>query len=304
MNCKEPAGFRLSRSAHGVEVEFVMPRELEGKFFARLYARGPLNDEAEGDPARVWASLAPEYEGRPLVAPHQVHGVKIIEASKCETLPLRSEADGVFIREGDYALASLRFADCAPVVAAHAGEESWMAVLHSGFKGTLQNISAAALERFGGTRGSGKTWAWIGPCIGPCCYSRREDDPATREALAKFSPDSVRLGREIDLYNFAAACHGGVTDAPLSQNESAGADGAAVRAAMPGAEKRRHDAAYFDIGAEIRRQLAGFGVPEENIFSFGGCTRCGNGLFYSYRAGDKEKRNFLLAGRSTIRENM
>ena len=61
---------------------------------------------------------------------------------------------------------------------------------------------------------------------------------------------------------------------------------------------------FFDIGGEIRRQLAACGVPDENIFDFGGCTRCENEIFYSYRAGDEEKRNFLLAGRSTNRENM
>ena len=86
MSCKEYEGFRLSRTAHGVELEFVMPRELEGKFFARLYARGPLNDEALGDPAHVWAALSAEYGGRPLAAPHQVHGVNIIEASEREAL--------------------------------------------------------------------------------------------------------------------------------------------------------------------------------------------------------------------------
>ena len=68
MSCNEYEGFRLSRTAHGAELEFVMPRELEGKLFARLYARGPLNDEALGDPARVWAALSAEYGGRPLAA--------------------------------------------------------------------------------------------------------------------------------------------------------------------------------------------------------------------------------------------
>ena len=240
MSCKEYEGFRLSRTARGAELEFVMPRELEGKFFARLYARGPLNDEALGDPARVWAALSAEYGGRPLAAPHQV-------------------ADGIFIDADCRTLASLRFADCTPVVIAGAGGEPWMMILHSGFKGTLLNISAAALERFGGGRADGKIWAWIGPRIGACCYSRRADDPATREALAKFSRECA---------------------------------------------KEKDGLVFFDIGGEIRRQLSASGVPEENIFDFGGCTRCENEIFYSYRAGDEEKRNFLLAGRSTNRENM
>lgn len=259
MNYKEYEGFRLSRTALGVELEFVMPHELEGKFFARLYARGPLNDEAGGDPARVWAALSVEYEGRPLVAPRQVHGVSIIDASERAALPTRPDADGIFIHEGCTALASLRFADCAPVVVASAGAEPWMAVLHSGFNGTLLNISAAALGRFWNGRENAKIWAWIGPCIGGCCYSRHVDDPATRNALAEFSSECV---------------------------------------------DDRDGLIFFDLGGEIRRQLSGCGVPDENIYDYCGCTRCENGLFYSYRAGDEEKRNFLLAGSSTNRENM
>lgn len=259
MNCKEYEGFRLSRTARGVELEFVMPRELEGKFFARLYARGALNDEAEGDPARVWAALSHDYGGRQLVAPRQVHGVDVIEASEREALPARPDADGVFIREGCDALASLRFADCTPVVVASAGAQPWMTVLHSGFKGTALNISAAALGRFGDGRESAKIWAWIGPRIGGCCYSRRADDPIAREARSEFSPECV---------------------------------------------EEKDGLIFFDLGGEIRRQLYGCGVPYENIYDFGGCTRCENGLFYSYRAGDEEKRNFLLAGRSTNRENV
>lgn len=259
MNCKGYEGFRMSRTARGVELEFVMPRGLEGKFFARLYARGPLNDEADGDPARVWAALSPEYGNRPLVAPRQVHGVNIIEASAREALPARPDADGIFISEECAALASLRFADCTPVVIAGAGAQPWMTVLHSGFKGTLLNISAAALGCFRNGRGNAEIWAWIGPRIGRCCYSRREDDPTTREALAEFSPECV---------------------------------------------EKRDGLVFFDIGGEIRRQLSACGVPDGNIYDYGGCTRCENGLFYSYRAGDKEKRNFLLAGRSTNRENM
>ena len=259
MSFRENEGFLLGRTERGVELEFVMPSALAGKFFARLYARGPLNDEAEGDPARVWNALAPEYGGRPLVAPHQVHGVKIIKASESEALPARSEADGVFIGAACRALASLRFADCTPVVIACAADEPWMAVLHSGFKGTLLNISSEALSRFGRKCDARRTWAWIGPRIGSCCYSRREEDPVTQVALAKFSPEHAEA---------------------------------------------RDGLVFFDIGGEIRRQLASCGVPEENIFDFGGCTRCESGLFYSYRSGDEEKRNFLLAGCSTNRENM
>lgn len=253
MNCR---GFRLYKTPRGAELEFVMPRELEGIFFARLFARGELNDRAEGDPSRLWETLGRDYGARPLVAPRQVHGVNIIGASPLEALPSRSEADGVFIRAGRAELASLRVADCAPVVVAGTEPSFWMAILHSGFKGTLLNITSAAFAR---VNARGAVWAWIGPHIGPCCYSRRSDDPASLDALGAFSDKCVR--REDGLY-------------------------------------------FFNIGAEIERQLVACGADKKNIFRYRGCTVCEKELFYSYRAGDKEKRNFLLAGSATISENM
>ena len=126
-----------------------------------------------------------------------------------------------------------------------------MMILHSGFKGTLLNISAAALERFGCGRIGGKIWAWIGPRIGACCYSRRTDDPVTREALAKFSPECA---------------------------------------------KDKDGFVFFDIGGEIRRQLSARGVPDDNIFDFGGlhALRKRNILFVS--RGRRRKKEFFTCG--------
>ena len=249
-------GFCLSHTRHGAVLEFVMPAELRGTFFARLYGRGKLCDAANGDPARLWKMLAPEYELRPLVAPRQVHGVNIIEAAGSEALPARSDADGLFIRQESAVLASLRYADCAPVVLACADSEPWMAILHSGFKGTIQNIAGAALSRF--ARG-GKLWGWIGPRICLHCYFRGADDPVSQEAVMTFSSECVH---------------------------------------------KEDKSIFFDIGGEIRLQLIESGVREENIFDYGGCTKCENNLFYSYRAGDEEKRNFLLAGCAIKRKNV
>ena len=100
-------GFKTGKDESGIIIEMVMPSILEETFFAKLYARGPLGDAAEGDPAAVWSSLGQTYHGRPLVAPHQVHGVRIIEASEEEVLPQRTEADGVFISAGSRPLARL-----------------------------------------------------------------------------------------------------------------------------------------------------------------------------------------------------
>lgn len=196
-------GFRTDKNMIGIIIEMVMPSILEGAFFARLYARGAVGDAADGDPAATWRALAGAYEGRPLVAPHQVHGVKIIEAVEAEVLPQRPEADGVLIAAEAQPLASLRFADCTPVVIAGMAERPWMAVLHSGFKGTVQNIAAAAvnlaLKRHPRQRPE-EMWAWIGPAIGMECYSRRREDPTTALALKSFAAKNVSEGG--DVYNF------------------------------------------------------------------------------------------------------
>ncbi|MDO5115407.1 MAG: laccase domain-containing protein [Synergistaceae bacterium] len=183
-------GFVTGKSEYGLTVELTMPEELRGIFFARLYARGPLNDGAEGEPELVWKRLSREYGNRGLVAPRQIHGTTIIDADNTQILPKRAEADGVFIESGREALASLRFADCAPVVIAAMCEKPWMAILHSGFKGTLLNITAAAVngifKRFPERRGA-KLWGWIAPAVGGECYSREKSDPASIEAMKKFS---------------------------------------------------------------------------------------------------------------------
>lgn len=192
-------GFKTYEDESGIIIEMVMPSVLRESFFAKLYARGALNDAAEGDPETVWKALSACYNNRPLVAPRQVHGVNIIEADCGQILPQRPDADGVFIEDGAYPLASLRFADCTPVVIAGAAKRPWMAALHSGFKGTLQNIASAAvklaLAKHPGQH-PGEMWAWIGPAIGGECYSRRREDPTTELAVRSFAPENVSENSE------------------------------------------------------------------------------------------------------------
>ena len=246
--------FKVTDEDRGVVIDLEMPQQLRRYFFARLYAKGKMNDEAAGDPEKVWRVLAEEYGNVPLVAPLQVHGTNIITADKNNSLPLRPEADGVLLTELSSAFASLRFADCVPVVTAGIAEEPWLYLLHSGFKGTLQNIAAAALsnarQRFGHFD-KNRIWAWICPGIGAECYSRRKDDPSAVKASNLFSAESVFEEEEYF---------------------------------------------RFDLKKEIASQILAFGVPAENIYTFDCCTSCRRDLFYSYRAGDAEKRIFLLAG--------
>ena len=196
----EYAGFKLRKEPCGALLDFVMPPSLEDTFFARLYARGQLNDSCDGKPEKIWARLAHEYDGRSLAAPIQVHGINIL--SDAPSLPERPEADGLFIEAGTERLGSLRFADCTPVVIAGSGDRPWLAMLHSGFKGTLQNIAGTAID-FAVSRGcaASEVCAWIGPAIGFECYSRKRDDPSTEAALSAFDAKNLRFEEDMVYFN-------------------------------------------------------------------------------------------------------
>lgn len=178
-------GFEFRRDSGGVALEFVMPEGLRWQFFVSFYGKSTLLDEADGSPAAIWRSFSGRYAaGAALVAPYQEHGVNVADCCGENALPLRPRADGVFIGPDPGACASLRFADCAPVVIACESEKPWLLLLHSGFVGTVKNISGTALAARRGDTGA--LHAWIGPAICDCCYTRRLDDPKTAWAMESF----------------------------------------------------------------------------------------------------------------------
>lgn len=118
----------------------------------------------------------------PHVMPSQVHGKNIIAADDLSipkyALPERPEADGILLRTTK-AEASLRFADCAPVML---WGNDFVMILHSGYKGTVLNISGAGVELVYAK----DLHAWIGPCIGRENYCRDFSDEWTQEGMRKF----------------------------------------------------------------------------------------------------------------------
>ena len=106
----------------------------------------------------------------PLIAPSQVHKDKILIIDDSNfnffSSPSKPEADGIFLLTSQ-AEASLRFADCAPVLIF--GKSSAM-ILHSGYKGTVLKIAAKGAKLF--NEESKNLHAWIGPCIGQAHYAR------------------------------------------------------------------------------------------------------------------------------------
>ncbi len=75
--------------------------------------------------------------------------------------------------------------------------------VHAGWRGIVAGIIGAAVERLGGDPGAME--AWLGPCIGPCCF---EVGPEVAEALASAAGPRVVSGRgakaHVDLAGSAA----------------------------------------------------------------------------------------------------
>lgn len=200
----EHRGFETYADEEGNRIKFLMPHDLCEIFSVELFCRSKVNDISGGDPALVWKHMSSMYGNAELIAPHQVHGTKIIYADKTNVLPLRPEADGMYFDCDCTFWGSLRFADCTPVVIGALAPKPWLFILHSGFVGTLRNISCAAfsfLHNIHPKADSSAAFAWIGPSICSSCYSRRMDDPKTLESISLFSKDNISIRGDLAYIN-------------------------------------------------------------------------------------------------------
>ncbi|MBQ3693376.1 MAG: polyphenol oxidase family protein [Synergistaceae bacterium] len=116
-----------------------------------------------------------EIDSMPRISPEQIHGDTIIQINDDNAvnyiLPERPKADGLLLTTSKVS-ASMRYADCAPVMIYG---EKWLMLLHSGFKGTVLNISGkglALVKELYGHDEMKKSCAWIGPCIARDDYER------------------------------------------------------------------------------------------------------------------------------------
>ncbi len=111
-----------------------------------------------------------------LAIPGQTHSDNIrTHEQACQT-----ETDGVYITAPNRP-ALVLVADCVPVMLYHPEDHS-AAVVHAGWRGTAQQITAKAVLKFHSPQ---KLVAVIGPCIGGCCYEVSEE---VLEAVAQSIP--------------------------------------------------------------------------------------------------------------------
>jgi YfiH family protein len=124
---------------------------------------------------------------------HQVHGARVCRAPVNE-----SECDALWSDEKNVALI-IKVADCLPVSIIDP-EEGVIANIHSGWRGTVQNITLATLAA---GRIAGAALAFLGPTIRVCCFEVGEEVAAQFDA--QFVDRSLEPKPHVDIVAFTTA---------------------------------------------------------------------------------------------------
>lgn len=147
-----------------------------------------------------------ELDSMPRISPEQIHGDNIIHVhddnAMTYALPERPKADGLFLTTAKIS-ASMRYADCAPVMIF---TERWVMILHSGFKGTVLNISGKGLALVKNLYGDDevkKSSAWIGPCIGRDDYERDVNEEWSIRGMNEFHRENFDVRDEKVYFDLA-----------------------------------------------------------------------------------------------------
>jgi len=109
----------------------------------------------------------------------QIHGATVLEVKKSQQGQTIPNVDGIFytntLRPGEQIALAILTADCVPILT-YETRSGVIGVAHSGWKGTLKNISSTLIEMFlsHGLKVN-DIRVVIGPHIGVCCYSVPEE---------------------------------------------------------------------------------------------------------------------------------
>ena len=186
----------------------VMAPPVPGIAFTTRQA-GNLRGSSGGDAAQVAANrrAVSAALGIPAIwtTARQVHGREVLCAG--ERAAEAPAADAILVRGPNLPVAVL-VADCVPIALAGAGVA---AAIHAGWRGLCAGVIEAAVARAhpdGDAADTGGLSAWIGPCIGPCCFEVGPEVPAHFAAGHPGAPDcSVQVGSSLhfDLRRASAA---------------------------------------------------------------------------------------------------
>lgn len=188
-----------------------------------------------------------------LVSAHQVHGTHTAVIGKDTRVSLEPlpDTDALATDRIDTPLL-LCFADCVPVIMVSPRDPRAISVVHSGWRGTLEEISAVAARRMQSSFGVDprELMVYIGPYIGPKNFQVSLD--IASQFAAKFD-----------------------TLSKVAFSDSA---------RVPTPNDTDDGTVSFDLADAIRESLMNLGVLPCNIVSLDVCSVETTKHFYSYRA--------------------
>ena len=175
--------------------------------YSSLNVSNGLGDEptaVEENLRRVCAALG--LHRRDLTSPNQRHTANVRRVGAAERGRIQVGYDALITDQTRMSLL-LRYADCVPVLIYDPAHRA-MALVHSGWRGTVLGAPRAAVESLISEFGSrpAELVATVGPSIGPCCYEvGREVVDAVRGAFSgSDAPLSSRPGGRPHLDLWAA----------------------------------------------------------------------------------------------------
>jgi polyphenol oxidase len=140
-----------------------------GLFYTTADFDGRLNDE---EAARLMRIVRERFGiDAALATCMQVHGHNIVHAAPEKRWRECDSCDGLWSSDRGTAL-GIKVADCLPVTIADM-EHGVIANVHSGWRGAVQKITAAAIDAIGAQAET--TQAWLGPSIRVCCFEVGEE---------------------------------------------------------------------------------------------------------------------------------
>jgi YfiH family protein len=139
--------------------------------FDSLNLGNPSGCDITDDYERIWknsrllAAACGCPAGDSVLRVHQVHGGVVARAVADRPFDTHSKADAI-VSDDPHRIASVRVADCVPVLLARPDGKT-VAAVHAGWRGVIAGIVTAALRELLNPDGQAATvLAAIGPCIG------------------------------------------------------------------------------------------------------------------------------------------
>jgi YfiH family protein len=131
--------------------------------------------------------------GRKVLRVHQMHGCNVEVAEPHKEFNFHAYADAVVVTEANR-LASVRIADCAPVLLADQNGRA-VAAAHAGWRGVVAGIVPRALHQLRAISPQSKFLAAVGPCIGPDAF---EVGPEVLDAFHSLLGDQAPIRRALN----------------------------------------------------------------------------------------------------------